>query len=298
MDNRFVMTTGEAKGLDCRARRLERLDAFLRERNLVMGVLNATPDSFSDGGLFLDPMAALDQALRMEAEGADLLDVGGESSRPGADEVSAAEEIRRVVPVIRAIREKSDIPLSIDTRRIETAKEAFAAGADMVNDITALRDSPGIPAFVAEEGGGLILMHMRGTPKNMQDRTDYTELIGETRSFLSDRAKAAAAAGVPSPRIWLDPGIGFGKSVEGNLEILANLYEYDSLDHPLVIGISRKSFIGKILDRPVENRLAGALGLTGAIASDGIRRVYRVHDVAPMADSLRIVEAWGREKRP
>lgn len=292
------MTSGEAKGLDCRARRLERLDAFLRERNLVMGVLNATPDSFSDGGLFLDPRAALDRALQMEAEGADLLDVGGESSRPGADEVTVAEEIRRIVPVIRAIRERSDIPLSIDTKRIETAKEAFSAGADMVNDITALRDSPGIPAFVAERGGGLILMHMRGTPKNMQDRTDYTDLIGETRSFLSDRANTAAAAGIPSARIWLDPGIGFGKSVEGNLDILANLVEYDALGHPLLVGISRKSFIGRILDRSVEDRLAGALGLTGAIASDGIRRVFRVHDVAPMADCLRIVEAWGREKRP
>ncbi len=269
---------------------------LLKERNLVMGVLNTTPDSFSDGGCFLDPAKAIDRALEMEREGADLIDVGGESSRPGAEVVSVEEELARVVPVIEGIRQRTDVPVSIDSYKLEVVQNAFSAGADIVNDITAATQSPLLPRFVGGAGGGMILMHMRGNPEIMQQDTTYSDLVMETRQFLQDQVEFAVNEGLPRDSIWIDPGIGFGKSLEGNLEILANLREYDSLGLPLVVGLSRKSFIGKILDRTPDLRLHGTLGLTGALASDTVHRVHRVHDVSAIRDCLRSVEALNGKK--
>lgn len=256
-----------------------------------MGVVNVTPDSFSDGGLFLDPERAVEHALDLVEEGADLLDIGGESTRPGAEPVEAAEQIRRVRPVIAGIRSRSDVPVSVDTTRIEVALAAFEAGADLVNDISALRDSPEIAEWVAEERGGLVLMHMRGTPRTMQALTEYRDLIGESRDFLAERAEVARSRGIADNRIWIDPGIGFGKSVEGNLDILRHLTKYDALGHPVVVGVSRKSFLGKILAREVGERLHATLAATAWVASQGIHRIHRVHDVGPVRDCLRTLEA-------
>ncbi|MCB9784521.1 MAG: dihydropteroate synthase [Candidatus Omnitrophica bacterium] len=280
-----------------RRNRLEKLRGLLQERNLVMGVLNVTPDSFSDGGQFLESSDALEQALRMESEGADLLDIGGESSRPGADPVSVEEELERILPVIEAFRLRSDLPISVDTYKCEVARACFDAGADVVNDITAGRHSREIGRLVSESRGGMILMHMRGLPKTMQQDTEYAAIVEETRDFLRESVSWAVEQGLPQTDIWIDPGIGFGKSAEGNLEVLANLAEYDTIGSPLVVGISRKSFIGKITGRSSEERLSGTLGLTGAIASDGVFRVHRVHDVGPTVDCLRMVEALNRNKQ-
>lgn len=256
-----------------------------------MGVVNVTPDSSSDGGLYLDPVRAVEHGLRLVEEGADLLDIGGESSRPGSEPVSDDLQRERVCPVIAGIRARSSVPISVDTTRVEVAVAAFRAGADLVNDIRALRECPEIAKWVAAEQGGLILMHMRGTPQTMQTDTGYRDLIEETRDFLAERAGFARSEGVPPERIWIDPGVGFGKSVEGNLDILRNLTRYDALGYPVVVGVSRKSFLGNILAREVGERLHGTLAATAWIASQGVHRIHRVHDTAPVRDCLRIVEA-------
>ena len=257
-----------------------------------MGILNITPDSFSDGGLYLDPEQAISQALELVRQGADILDIGGESSRPGANRVCPQVQIDRVLPVIRKLREmNADIPISVDTTQDEVASAVLGAGADIINDVSALRESPLLAELVTEESGAMILMHMRGTPATMQMDTEYDDLIGETKEFLFRQAACAKSTGLPPERVWLDPGIGFGKSIDGNMEILRRFEEYDTLGHPLVVGVSRKSFIGGILSRPPRERLTGTLAVTAYLAGKGTYRIHRVHDVREVRDCLRMVEA-------
>lgn len=257
-----------------------------------MGVLNVTPDSFSDGGEFLDPHVATHHACRLIEEGADLIDIGGESSRPGAQRVSSEEQIRRILPVIQAIRQANpDIPLSVDTTLTQVAQAALVGGADMVNDISALRESKDLADLVCREGGGLILMHMRGDPLTMQLNTDYTDIVSETKGFLAEQARLAESSGIPSERIWIDPGIGFGKSCQGNLRILNSIEAYFDLGYPVVVGVSRKSFIGKILDRDPKERLAGTLAVISYLETKGGKLIHREHDVRAVRDFLRMTEA-------
>lgn len=256
----------------------------------VMGVLNATPDSFSDGGRYDRPQAALDQALRLIGEGADILDIGGESTRPGADPVPAEVEIARTAPLIAGIRAQSDVPISIDTMKPEVARAAVAAGATMWNDVAAL-SAPGAPELCAELGCEVVLMHMQGEPRTMQAQPRYDDVVAEVCAFLVARAEAAMAAGVARERIWLDPGIGFGKTLDHNLALLAHLDRLVGLGFPVLLGLSRKSFIARLdpaaasADRRLPGSLAGAL----AGAAAGVAAV-RVHDVAETVQALKV---WG-----
>jgi dihydropteroate synthase len=278
-------------GMNTTTKRIHHLSETLQARNLIMGIINVTPDSFSDGGLFLDPEQAIRHAFGLIEQGADLLDIGGESTRPGSKRVSAKVQLERVLPVIHGIRKKNEhIPLSIDTTRHEVVRYAFEAGIDIVNDISALTDEPEIVKIVAAQQGMLILMHKRGDPEEMQKNTDYQDLITESLAFLDRQANIALDAGVHPDQIWLDPGIGFGKSLEGNLQILRNLPCYDELGYPLVIGVSRKSFIGRVLDQEATDRLAGTLAVTAWIAASGKHRIHRVHDVQAVCDCLKMVE--------
>ncbi|MGC9530050.1 MAG: dihydropteroate synthase [Candidatus Bipolaricaulaceae bacterium] len=246
-----------------------------------MGIVNVTPDSFSPGGRYLDPEAAAAHALRLEAEGADLIDVGGESTRPGAAPVSAREELRRVLPVLAALQGKLSVPISIDTTKAEVAEESIKAGAQVVNDISALRFDPEMGPLVARTGVGVILMHMQGTPQTMQDNPTYADVVDEVRSFLAARARAAVAAGVAGEQVAVDPGIGFGKTVEHNLDLLRRLPALVELGLPVVVGPSRKSFIGAVLGLPVDQRLEGTLAACAVAVARGAD-VVRVHDVAPV----------------
>jgi dihydropteroate synthase len=256
----------------------------------LMGVVNATPDSFSDGGRFLDPGAAVDQALRLAGEGADLVDVGGESTRPGAPPVPAAEELRRVVPVIERLRARGfPLPISVDTSKGEVARAAIAAGADLVNDVAALAD-PALARAVAEAGVPAVLMHMRGTPGDMATRATYRDVVAEVAAELEAAMARAEAAGVPRERIVLDPGIGFAKSAEQSLEVLARLSELRALGRPLLVGPSRKSFIGKVTGAPVEERLPGTLAAVTAAVLAGAE-IVRVHDVAAVRQAALVAAA-------
>ena len=268
------------------------LDSWLRDEKrvpLVMGVLNVTPDSFSDGGRFAAPEDAVAAALEMEAAGADILDIGGESTRPGALPVAAEEQIARVLPAIAAIRRKSSIAISIDTTQWPVAAAALDAGADCVNDVSAGRDHPDMLAGVARRGVPIILMHMRGTPGTMQENPTYRDVIGEIRAFLTERMNAALAAGIERHRILLDPGIGFGKTTEHDLTILRDLRQFVSIGRPLVVGVSRKKFIGRILDQPdVKQRLLGTAAAVAWSVANGAA-VVRVHDVGPINEVVRMV---------
>jgi len=254
-----------------------------------MGVVNVTPDSFSDGGRFLDAGAALAHARRMIAEGADMIDVGGESTRPGADPVSEADEIARVVPLIRQIRSESPVRISIDTMKPGVARAAVAAGADMWNDITALGWSPDSPAVAAELGCEVALMHMQGDPRTMQQDPRYDDVAQDVMAFMMDRVAAVAAAGVSGERIWLDPGIGFGKRPEHNLELLRHLDRLVATGFPVLLGVSRKRFIRSIDETAVgaDDRLGGSLA--GALwgAAQGVAAV-RVHDVRETVQALKV----------
>jgi dihydropteroate synthase len=259
----------------------------------VMGVVNATPDSFSDGGRYLDPHAALAHARRLIAEGADLVDIGGESTRPGAQPVSEAQEIARVVPLIQAIRAESAVPISVDTMKPAVAREAVMAGATMWNDVTALRNAPDSLATAAELGCKVVLMHMQGEPQTMQAEPHYDDVVAEVADFLAERAEAAAAAGVARERIWLDPGVGFGKHmIRHNLPVLAGLERIVGLGFPVLLGVSRKSFISALDGggRDANQRLGGSIAgaLWGAAA--GVAAV-RVHDVRETVQALRVWEA-------
>ena len=258
-------------------------------RTLVMGILNLTPDSFSDGGLFTSVDAAVENAERMVAEGADIIDVGGESSRPGADSVPAEVEMDRVLPVIERLAKAVETPISIDTYKSSVAKYALDAGACIVNDISALRGDPDMARIVAEAGVPVVLMHMKGTPRNMQLDPRYDSLISEIISFLKARIQAAVDAGISPDQIIIDPGIGFGKTIVHNLEIIRRLREFKSLGKPILIGTSRKSFIGKVLDLPVDDRLEGTAA-TVALAISGGADIIRVHNVKEMVRVARMTD--------
>lgn len=256
----------------------------------IMGILNVTPDSFSDGGLFLEHQAAVARGLEMLAEGAVIVDVGGESTRPGAAPVPADEEAARVVPVVAALAQKApQAVLSVDTSKPDVAEKALAAGAQLVNDVTAGGD-PRMLEVVAQAEAGIVLMHMRGTPQTMQQDTRYTHVVAEVAEFLGARAEAALAAGVPKERIFLDPGIGFGKDLEGNLALLRALPHLAALGFALVLGVSRKSFIGHLTGAAVGERLPGSLAaLLPALGCPQV--VVRVHDVAATKQFLQVARA-------
>jgi dihydropteroate synthase len=257
----------------------------------IMGVVNVTPDSFSDGGLFLDTDDAVRHALELVAEGADILDVGGESTRPGAQPVAEDEERRRVVPVIERIAgERAPVQLSVDTSKPDVARAALDAGATYVNDVTAFRADPGMAGLVAERGVECCLMHMLGEPRTMQDDPRYEDVVSDVKAFLEERLAFAVAEGVPEARVMLDPGIGFGKTLEHNLELLRRLDEIVALGRPVVVGTSRKSFLGRITGREVGERLSGTIA-TNVLALERGASVFRVHDVAPVRDALAVAAA-------
>ncbi len=254
----------------------------------LMGVVNVTPDSFSDGGLFLDAEAAVAHGEELARDGAEILDVGGESTRPGAEEVSVEEELARVGPVVAGLAGTATV--SIDTSKLSVAEAALDGGASIVNDVTALRRDPEIAALCAERGAGLVLMHMLGDPRTMQENPTYDDVVDEVRAFLAERLELAVGAGVAEEGIWLDPGIGFGKTLEHNLELLRRLGELRELGRPLVIGTSRKSFLGRIDGSPVEDRLGGTVASSVLAAANGAD-VLRVHDVAETAQAARVASA-------
>ncbi len=266
----------------------------LERRTLVMGVLNVTPDSFSDGGRFLEPAAALTRAREMLDEGADLIDVGAESTRPGAAPVPADEQLARLAPVVEALAGEPRATLSIDTADARVAERALALGAHVVNDVSALGD-PAMARVVAASGAGLVLMHMQGVPRPMQDDPRYEDVAREVRDFLAARLEAAVAAGVAAERIALDPGIGFGKSVAHNLTLLARQRELLTLGQPLLVGWSRKSTLGAVTGRPVEERLAASVA-AALLALERGAHVVRVHDVAATVDALKLWQAMKHEE--
>ncbi len=249
-----------------------------RDRVLVMGVLNLTPDSFHDGGSYPTHKAAVNRALEMVKEGADIIDIGGESTRPGAAPVSEREELRRVLPVIKGIRKQSEIMLSIDTTKATVAAEAIACGTTIVNDISALRSDPEMTRVIARNKVFVVLMHMQGTPGTMQDSPTYNDPVREISDFLRERIKVALGASIPCRRIIVDPGIGFGKNLEHNLVILRNLNRFTALEVPILVGLSRKSFIEQILGSSAEDSLTGTIA-ANAIAVANAANIIRVHDV-------------------
>lgn len=265
----------------------------IEERPLVIGVLNVTPDSFSDGGRFYSIDKAVKQALLMASQGADIIDIGGESTRPGATPVSITEEIERVLPVIENLQGKIDIPISIDTRKSEVAKEACQVGATIINDVSGLQHDERIARVASEYSTYLVLMHMRKIPETMQNDIHYDDLIGEISDFLLKAADKAMKFGVPKNRIIIDPGIGFGKTVEHNFSILKNIPVFRRLGFPVLIGASRKSFIGKTLDLPADKRLEGSLASALYAVLNGAS-IVRVHDVLPTTRALKIIEKISR----
>jgi len=269
---------------------LKNRDIDLEEKVLVMGVLNLTPDSFYDGGRYTREAQALRRVEEMIGEGADIIDVGGESVRPGAEPINLDEELSRVIPVIEKVRRLFPVTISIDTYKAEVARQAIEEGAEMVNDISGLRFDPDLRKIVAGYGVSLILMHIKGTPKNMQDNPRYHSLMEEIISYLRKSIKLAEESGVDPARIIVDPGIGFGKTTAHNLEILRRLEELKSLGKPILVGISRKSFIGNVLGLPQEERLEGGLAATSMAVSGGAR-IVRTHDVKPTRQAVDMVQA-------
>ena len=281
---------GPSRGEAARTLRLGGREYDLGKRTLVMGVVNVTPDSFSDGGRFHDAATAVGHALRLEEEGADILDIGGESNRPGSDFISVEEELRRVLPVVTEVAGRAGVPLSIDTTKAEVARLALAEGCAMVNDISAMRLDEGMLPLVVEEKVPFCLMHMQGLPKDMQVKPHYDDVVGEVAAFLRERAEAAEAGGADPGGIMIDPGIGFGKNLEHNLELMRRLDELKSLGYVLVLGNSRKAFIGRILGLPEGERVEGtAAGVALGIA--GGADIVRVHDVKEMVRVCRVADA-------
>ena len=255
----------------------------------VMGILNVTPDSFSDGGRYDRPELALERAKQMIEEGANIIDIGGESSRPGSPRISAEEELDRIMPVLEAIRGETDAIISVDTNKPEVAEKVLSAGADMINDIYGLRNE-GMAETVAEYDAGIVIMHMQGDPENMQENPQYEDVIGEIIGFLRTQAEKALKAGISPESIAVDPGIGFGKTVEHNLRIMKEMDSFRSLGYPVLIGASRKSFIGKTLDLPVEERLEGSLAMAALAVSKGAS-IIRAHDVKETVRAVRMLMA-------
>jgi dihydropteroate synthase len=255
-----------------------------------VGVVNVTPDSFFNGGLYFEPARAIEHALALAADGADIIDIGGESSRPGSSPIPAKEEKKRILPVVEVLKQKDNVLVSVDTTKAEVAEAALAAGADIINDISAGRFDPRMLPLAARSGAGLILMHMKGTPRTMQIAPHYDDVLGEVGAFLKDRLEAAEACGVERDSILLDPGIGFGKTLEHNLALLNNLEALAALDRPLLVGISRKAFIGKILKLEAPDRLEGTLAAAVVSVLHGAS-LLRVHDLVAVKRALAVAEA-------
>jgi dihydropteroate synthase len=274
----------------CRDRRLE-----LGDRTLVMGILNVTPDSFSDGGRFLDSRQAFEHGLQMARDGADIIDIGGESSRPGAEPVPIEEELKRVIPAIEALSGETDCLLSVDTRKARVAEEALTAGAHMINDITALTFDPGMTVVARDHGAGVILTHMRGDPKTMQISPKYNNVVKEVADYLDARIRELEQRGMSRNSLAVDPGIGFGKRLEHNIRLIARLDELARFRRPVVVGLSRKSFIGKITGREVQDRLPGSLAAMAYVIRRGAH-VIRVHDVKESCDVACLVDILRREE--
>ena len=266
------------------------------QKTYVMGILNVTPDSFSDGGQFLDGSSAMERALRMEAEGADIIDIGGESTRPGSEPVSLEEELRRTIPVIEAISGRLRIPVSIDTYKSEVARRAIEAGAAMVNDISGLRFDPEMADTLSQYDVALVLMHIKGTPRNMQKSPVYTNLFSEITDYLKESINMATERGISKERIVIDPGIGFGKTPEHNLKIINNLDRLSPLSRPVLVGASRKSFIGRILNNaPASERLEGTAAAVAISVIKGAN-IVRVHDVREISRVVKVADAIRREE--
>lgn len=263
------------------------------DRTVVMGVLNVTPDSFSDGGRWLAPDRAVEHGLEMVKEGAEIIDVGGESTRPDAEPVPESDELDRVLPVVSALAERIDVPISIDTRKASVARAAVEAGASIVNDT--LGEAGSIAEVAAESGAAIVVMHSRGTPQTMRSLVDYDELISDVRSFLAEKARDLVAMGIDDASIVLDPGFGFAKSPEQNLMLLDRLEQLTDLDHPILSGTSRKSFIGAALDLPEGERVEGTIA-TAVISVMKGAALVRVHDVEPVVRAIRMTEAVMRER--
>jgi dihydropteroate synthase len=260
-----------------------------------MGIVNVTPDSFSDGGQYGDTSSAVDHGLRLAAEGADLLDVGGESTRPGSQPVSLDEELRRVVPVIEQLARRVDVPVSVDTSKAEVARVALAAGAAIVNDVTAMTGDPVMPVVVRDTGAGIILMHMLGTPATMQQSPEYPEgVLTALDCFFQSRLQDLPRLGIAPESAAIDPGIGFGKRSAHNWEVLANLGRLGHFRRPVCLGVSRKGLFGKLLDRPVDQRLAASLAVACAEMAHRSANILRVHDVAATRDAVRVFERLGQ----
>jgi len=256
---------------------------------LIMGILNVTPDSFSDGGRFLDPALAIDQAQKMVAEGADIIDIGGESTRPGSSYVSEEEEIERIRPIVEALGKCMDIPLSIDTRKAAVAQMALDCGVSIVNDVSAMQDDPRMAQVVQESGAGVVLMHRQGQSGTMQKTPHYSDVVAEVKAFLSTSIAMALSVGISSDRIIIDPGIGFGKTCRHNLTILAKLGEFLQLEQPLMVGLSRKAFIGELTGKPVAEREMGNAAAMALAVWHGVH-ILRVHDVAAMKDAIQVAQ--------
>ncbi len=261
-------------------------------RPLLMGIINVTPDSFSDGGHFFDPAAAIAHALQLVADGADILDIGGESTRPYAELVSEREELQRILPVIEAIARQVTIPLSIDTSKATVARAAIAAGAEIINDVTALTGDPQMIEVANETRAGVCAMHMQGTPQTMQNAPNYGDVVAEVRQFLRDRRDSLEAAGIPRERICLDPGTGFGKTHEHNITLMCHCHEFHALGCPLLVGHSRKGFLGKLLGDKQADRTNANIGATLSLAIQGVQ-IARVHDVRAVREALVSFVATG-----
>lgn len=259
-------------------------------RPLVMGIVNVTPDSFSDGGQFFDPAQAIEHGLKLAADGAEILDIGGESTRPGATPVPADEELKRVVPVIRELARQTNVLISIDTMKGAVAAAAIEAGAHIVNDVSALRD-PEMVNVCANSDVGIVLMHMQGTPQTMQANPNYANVVSDTVEYLKERIAALGEAGIAAERIAIDPGIGFGKTFSQTMQQLRRLYEYIKLGRPLCLGVSRKGFIGQVTGRDRQQRLAGTLALNCFAVATASAHILRVHDVAEHRDAVKMWEA-------
>jgi dihydropteroate synthase len=260
-------------------------------RPLVLGIVNVTPDSFSDGGRYAAADAAVAHGLALVEQGADLLDIGGESTRPGAAPVPLEEELRRVVPVVERLAAQSGVPLSVDTSKAEVARACLAAGAHVINDVTALAGDPAMPEVVRAAGCGVIVMHMQGTPATMQLNPQYADVVADISAFFEARLQDSTKVGIARERLVLDPGIGFGKTVEHNLRLLARLDEFQRHGRPVCLGLSRKGFLGKVLCRPLEQRLAGSLAAACFAIAHGAAQVLRVHDVAATRDAVALFAA-------
>ena len=257
---------------------------------LMMGIVNVTPDSFSDGGRYVTVDQAVDRALALVAQGADILDLGAESTRPGATPVGEQEEMDRLLPVLHEVVNRTAVPISVDTMKSRVAREALEAGASIINDVTALRFDPDMAAVVAQYGAGVVMMHMQGMPITMQEDPRYDNVIEDVRMFLVERVAAAERAGIAKSQMVLDPGFGFGKLLPHNLELLDHLSSFDQLDCPVLVGLSRKAFLGNILDRPVQDREWGTAAAV-ALAVDRGASIIRVHDVASMKDVVKVAAA-------